>query len=1143
MQVFLAKPKRAAVVGPPEPPAPTLVQFDRNVVVLRGDPEDRPDQLTCDTLKLTLVPSDKPPVPKATPPATQNTQNASDRSPQPALAQSPASAPAPVTRVAPTKDKAETVVQSESSSDPSPAGTNKGPSQSNAGPDATPNAGLFGNLTMQRAHATGHAVWLSLPAQGIKLRCNELIHLKLAPKPDRTYFRGDLTRPLEIEKVDVVENEDDPDEVEITSVTHIRCLDATMFDRGNGANMDAADVVATGPGRLETRPGRDKPVERIAIWQDKLYLQNELGPGGQILRKQILLTGNRPCFIDQAKKASLDSAHLIRVWLIPKPKPAKAPADPTSSPSTLAGVAGRGSAGASDLLASSPQTDRSTPNAKGTTKTADSSGPGSSPGLGGGNFDIERLLALRDVHLLAPAKTITARERLIAEFVAPKPSPTVEPSPSSASAAPESTTTPVASNSSTTNPEPGKKPDADSPQGQEQAAAERQPDEPTAEPAMVGFAERVWVMMEMKPVKTPEKTTTAAATAPKPGSSARASTGTNAEIRNAWLWGSVYLHQDPAEGKTKGQEASGEAVYVDNRGEGQVISYVYQREPYEKTYLPGPLPPARVENDDKIITAAGVIRMNQATDQAWVEGPGTLTQQSERAPDAPPDAGTGTPRAVATASSTGGSPSQGSSPRPTSLLSRNSSPGKTTGSDGNSSSSKPKTRAGLPLSKIITTTIQFSEGMEFTGRTTDPKGNPAACGDFHGIVTALMEDALLHCEERMITYTDQVVPLAQLGAMSKPQSRTKPTTGDAEPDAQTTDPADTQPKPQLALIECYRNAVLINRDVDPELPILVQKKRVEAEEVLFYDKRTGDFTIPGKGKVFLYDRSDNSGTPGAGPASDKSSKSSSGSGTSGRIVTPTSGRSPDQSDRATGSTSGKTKGKASSRRTKKSEEAEADEIPSLVLTQITFNKGMRSQPGTGGEDDKLATHWYEFFGDVQLGRAKVPDGQSALDFDALPRDAVFLTGQTLRFITEPPPVGSPASTPARDYGKVWENAFFRSTDKAHQADMITADVITYDSEKDLVYAFGEGGRGITYAQQHADGQPATSGTAKALRFYPKTSSMDFIDNTSIQMVDKNTGIRPARADAMDPEYKPKKPPKQGFRIPANNMERRGFTGQ
>ncbi len=1148
MQVFLPKPKPDVALGPPEPPAPTLVQFDRNVVVLRGDLDDRPDQLTCDTLKLTLMPSDTPPQPGATPPGTQS---ADADSPQPGLAQNPASGPALTTTGTRTKDGALTVVHPNASSNTGPDGTTNGSSTGRTAPGATEKTGLFGNLTLQRAHATGHAVWLSLPANGIKLRCNELIHLKLGPsKPDRTYFRGDLTRPLELEKVDVVENEEDPDQGLVTSVTHIRTVDATMYDRGNG--MDAADVVANGPGRLETRPGRDQPVERIAIWQDKFYLQNELGPEGQILRKLIVLTGKRPCFIDQAKKSSLDSAQLIKVWLKPKPKPVEAPANQLSSLNSHASGDSPTAGRASSLMANPPETALDTADPKRKVPTGDRP----SSGLGGGNFDIERLLALRDVHLLAPGKTMTARERLDAEFVEPKPAVPARADLASANAAASSTATSVASSSTATNPEQARKPDGASTQSKDQAAAETQSDTPPAEPAMVGSAERMWVRMEMKPVKKPaaskpaNETETASTTSAKASSTKPASTDTNAEIRNAWFWGSVSLHQDPSEGKTKGQDASGEALYIDNRGEGKVISYVYQREPNEKTYLPGPLPPARVENDDKTIKAAGVIMMNQATDQAWVEGAGTFTQLTERASDTLPAPTADNQPAVATAPSRSETGSQ-AGPRPTSLLSRNDSPVKTDGSGGQASTSstsrasgsKPKTRAGRPLSKVVTTTIQFSDGMEFTGRTTDPKGNPAACADFHGVVTALMEDALLHCEERMITYTDQVVPLAQLGAMSKAQSKPKSRAGDdVDPATGTTaDAANEEPKPQLALIECYRNAVLINREVDPDFPILLQKKRVEAEEVLFYDKRTGDFTIPGKGEVYLYDRSDNSEAKDTKPKGDPNTKPA--ADPSRRIVTPTSTEEPDRSSQTTGTGSANTKAKTSSPRSKKSAKPEAEEIPSLVLTRITFIKGMRSQPGTGGEEDKLATHWYEFFGDVQLGRAKVRDGQSTLDFDKLPSDSIFLTGQTLRFITEPPPVGSPASAPGRDYGKVWENAFFRNIDKAFLADSITADVITYDSEKDLIYAYGEGGRGITYGQQHAPGQPASSGTARALRFHPKSGSMDFIDNTSIQLIDKNSGARPPRAEAIDTDAKTKKPPKKGYRIPSNNLERRGFSGQ
>ena len=41
-------------------------------------------------------------------------------------------------------------------------------------------------------------------------------------------------------------------------------------------------------------------------------------PDGKIKQKIILLTGNRPCFIDKTRDASIDSAQSIKVLLVPK---------------------------------------------------------------------------------------------------------------------------------------------------------------------------------------------------------------------------------------------------------------------------------------------------------------------------------------------------------------------------------------------------------------------------------------------------------------------------------------------------------------------------------------------------------------------------------------------------------------------------------------------------------------------------------------------------------------------------------------------------------------------------------------------------------------------------------------------------------
>jgi hypothetical protein len=108
---------------------------------------------------------------------------------------------------------------------------------------------------------------------------------------------------------------------------------------------------------------------------------------------------------------------------------------------------------------------------------------------------------------------------------------------------------------------------------------------------------------------------------------------------------------------------------------------------------------------------------------------------------------------------------------------------------------------------------------------------------------------------------------------------------------------------------------------------------------------------------------------------------------------------------------------------------------------------------------------------------------------------------------------------------------------------LDADVVTYDSGKDLIYAYGEGGRGVNYAEQFANGQPSPQGLAKAVQLNPKTGAAHFVENASVQVVDKNSGSRPIAATPVDPDFKKKKRPKKGFRIPSANVERRGFTGQ
>src|SRR5262249_32555906 len=162
--------------------------------------------------------------------------------------------------------------------------------------------------------------------------------------------------------------------------------------------------------------------------QDKFTLQNELGPDARVLHKIIQLTGNRPCFIDKVQQTSLDSAHLITVWLKPQ-----AAAQATSSSPPLAGSGGAGARPAAPpVLASRNEANF------GASATNDKNSPGDARsakvGPSGGNLQIQQPPALGDAHWIAPARTMTARERLDAEFVELEP-PGVTTTPPPASGA------------------------------------------------------------------------------------------------------------------------------------------------------------------------------------------------------------------------------------------------------------------------------------------------------------------------------------------------------------------------------------------------------------------------------------------------------------------------------------------------------------------------------------------------------------------------------------------------------------------------------------------------------------------------------------------------------------------------------------
>ena len=940
-------------VGPPSPPRPTLVRFERNVVAVHGQLDKQPNQLDCDVLRLTLIPAEPaPPPPKA--------KDGEKRKTEPAKAADTAGQVAVAAPAAAADDDDDFYGGWED--------------------EAPSKGGLFGNLTLQKAHATGHAVWLQLREQAAKVLCVEMIHERSLPyRPDSTFFRGEKTRPVVLEKIDYEPEEesesgggDDGSTPEkprkVQSFTQVLTMSAKLFDHGHGQEL--MDVRAFGPGRLETRPDISQPVERIAVWQDELTIVNMVGPDGTTLQqKRVTLTGNRPFFVDLPKKTSLDAAQEIRVFLKPKAQP-PAPAAAT---------------------ASAPATSSTTPT------TVAQSG---SPTALGGSLQIERLLAYRDVHFKAPSRYMEARSWLDAPFIEVEPSPPPAPAPA-AEGAPEAGP-----------PAPAENP----PPAENKAEGPKKPEatpEP-AEPTMTAVADRIWAKVaipkgqSLDPAKDRKRSKAAAAEPEKEG---------EAEVREAWLRGNVAVHQDKPpdpekkdQPKPKGDDVNGEAVYLDNnKGKGKAIAIVYHRDPTDGRPLPGPIRWAKVATDDMLIYGE-TLWMDQEQDKVWALGPGTLSQWAERsmmtdkaeepakAPEQPAD---GPPDAAKAA------------PKP-------------------ATPPKPKTRAGMPVGEKDLLTITWTEQMQFSGRDKDPSGHPAARADFFGTVDANMTDARLHCVQKMIVFTDREVPLGTLGAATgRPgqgaaDGRDEPEIPDGDENADRDGPAKS--RVNIALIYCYGKPTAISRKWDPDVPVVLERQLIDAwdykkptgQERLDYNRRTGEFFVPGPGTVYLYNReednSQNAGAPAAGGAA------------ASRGTTPTTARA----------------------------RPVARKDRPMILMQVKFRDGMKGRVGAGQANDNRQARSSHFFGNIEFLRSQVAHDGVVLNPDKrLSPDGFFLTSQMLRIIQEPPPPGSPEKTPSRTYAKAWDHVHVNRG----EAFAIESDVSTFDSRHDALWAYGENGAG------------------------------------------------------------------------------------
>ncbi len=914
-----------------------------------------------------------------------------------------------------------------------------------------------GSLVLKRAEATGHNVRLVSMAQGIKARCKELIHKKLMPDaPDETYLRGDAGTKLVVEKTDIAQT--GPEAGKVTAFTTIRTIDATIFDDGQG--NDHATIVARGPGDLESRSGLNAPVERTARWLDQLTLQAETTrdkTGAQVVTgKRLTLTGS-PAFNDIAAATKLVARDLIVVFLKPNGKTAVATASKTN-----------------DL------------------------GKDRDPAVAPAAYEIERLFARQDVHLDAPSKSLIAREWLDAHFES-RPA-----NPPAVTAVAVSTPLPAAAESKTNTPD-----------------AKPLPQPKPAEPLAKATANRVSAKILLHPGagKTPGLGGNSGTGAARPtGGTSLLGDGQNqgSEIQSVLLRGAVTFHQDPAPGKSRGTDAVGEAVDIYNRGPEAAKFVIFHRDPRSdpRAMKPGAdllgsrrpavphaadeidadlIPLARIDIDDMTFRGQ-VIGLDQTTDEAWIDGRGSLTKL----------AAVGLLSDKGLSGQTAPAPKMGS-PRGDKPAAK--------------ADSGPVAAATSPA-KTTPMTITFDSRMKFFGRSTNMKGQPAGRAEFYKNVHAETDESILDCKDVMKVYLDRPMKLARAkNAVELP-------------------PGETEPNAEIAAIECVDDVVVINEKLDPASKQVLQKQRIEGDH-LVYDKLTGNFFMKTPGIVYLYEREGQSGQGLALPGGNAPrSAAPAVGGANGRVIRPTSGPGDGQKPPVIGHNGVRKPAdfKAPARSTTGPAQALAARraLPPLILTQVRFSREMAGRFGSGKVTDKAEPRWADFFGEVEALRGRVPDADAVLDPDNRSADGQFLTSEILRVVSDPSPINPDG--PPRYLLAAWENAFAADNDKTIQADRIT-----YDTTSNLFYAYGDEGREVLIAQQDQLGQPASFSRSGGVRFNAKTGQSSLIDPKVGSMIQARTGTRPQPVGIAGP-IGPRSQKRTRLRNP-RNIERKDFTGR
>jgi hypothetical protein len=728
------------------------------------------------------------------------------------------------------------------------------PAEKPKGAEAAPPSeddGALSGLSLQRAYASGHAVWVQSQSetQRLKARGNELTYERHAPaRPDVIYFRGDKYTLAEIYKLGA----EGAEKGKVVSIDTIRADDLTIFPALNPG--EDATMVARGPGTLESRPDGDKPIDHTAAWRDRLEVQT-VG-SGKDARRRILL-------IDRAEVASPTQATMtatdrLIAYLRPKDP------DAASKPKPKADAAGR---------------------------RGDASGIDWAEGFG-------------HVHMVTVPKPATderphildARKHFTAVFEAAAVAP-VAPAPEPA---------PVDASPQAAPPEPSKTADA----------PKKKPD-----PTIHAEATEVWARVVEVPGAGDKK---------------------KWDIKEARFRERVVIHQEPAPGKRRGNDVTGNAVDVHNRGEGKVWLLAQG--------LPGE--PARAMTDGRMIEGP-ILGVDQAANYQWVKGAGRLVQDA-------------TVEAMDS---------------------------KTDGSTLRTSAGEDATKSkGLGLGKGPME-VRWQTEMCFYGQPPDIEGRPdLAWAWFLGRVRADGRDVFLSCEQmevhfdRSIAFTkppkDPNAPAAAKEDADKTDIEAVHCLDDTDPRLLSRDPRTGELQKRLILAKesayTHRRKLgvnIIKWDFDESGAQPLKKKQVQGHDIV-YDKPTGDFEGVGPGLVRLFELK------------------TEGSGNTKGTVRPVSGP---------GTTPGRRVAEAEGG-VKKGAVPKVIRPPQLTLTRVQYAKSLKGR-FQGGEESQSADgpSQADFLGAVVSIQGRVKTFQDDLDPDSPPLEYRILTGDELHIFSEPVP--------------------------------------------------------------------------------------------------------------------------------------------